>query len=149
VQEYLADKCGAWLQIRAPRKTWKITWPSMRRRFKSVMAEDCGQLMMLQVSRSIPSDVRQPVKNLAESSLLRKDVVSVVVPELPFLSSLRKVIGEAAYPLFLGGVGDIRLVLLLLCIRNAVFARHCAFSSNSFKAFAMPKLIKERSLRCD
>jgi hypothetical protein len=73
------------------------------------------------------SDVRREVKNLTESSLLRKDVVTVIVPELPFFSSLRKVVGEAAYPFSLGSVGGIRVVLLFLSIWTLVFAGHCAF----------------------
>ena len=73
------------------------------------------------------SDVRRAVKNLTESSLLRKDVVAVVVPELPFFSSLRQIIGEAAYPFSLGSVGGIRVVLLFLSIWTLLFAGHCAF----------------------
>jgi hypothetical protein len=67
------------------------------------------------------------VRSLAELSLLRKDVVPVVVPELPFLSSLRKVIGEAAHPLPLGSVSGIRVILLVLSIWSVVFANYCAF----------------------
>jgi hypothetical protein len=63
---------------------------------RPAMAEDCGQLVMCSVSRSITPDVRRAVKDLTESPLLRKDVVPVVVTELPLLSPLRKVIGEAA-----------------------------------------------------
>jgi hypothetical protein len=90
------------------------------------MAGDCAQLIMLQ----LPEAARQvwlAVKNLAASSLLRKDVVPVVVPELPFSSSLRKVIGDAANPLPLRCVGDIRVILPLLGIWAVVFVGHCAF----------------------
>jgi hypothetical protein len=51
--------------------------------------------------------------------------VPIVVPELPFFSSLCKVIGEAAYPLSLGSVGGIRVILLVLSIWTVVFAGHC------------------------
>ena len=73
------------------------------------------------------SDLRRAVKSLTESSLLRKDVVVVIVPELPFFSSLRKVVGQAAYPFSLGSVGGIRVALLFLSIWAFVFAGHCAF----------------------
>jgi hypothetical protein len=100
---------------------------------RPAMAEDCGQLVMCSVSRSITPDVRRAVKDLTESAilrkspLLRKDVVPVVVTELPFLSPLRKVIGEAAYPLSLGSVGGGGVILLVLSIWPVVFAAHCAF----------------------
>ena len=97
------------------------------RRFRLVMAEDCG-LMMLQFPEASRRMVRRPVKNPAESSLLRKDVVPVVVPKLPFFGAFRKVIGEAAYPLSLGSVRGILLILLLLSIWTVVFASHCACS---------------------
>lgn len=38
----------------------------------------------------------------------------VVVTELPFLSLLREVIDEVAYPFSLGSVGGIRVILLTL-----------------------------------
>jgi hypothetical protein len=88
------------------------------------------------------------VKSLTES-LLRKDVVPVVVPELPFFGSLRKVIGEAAYPLPLGGVGDIRVILLLLSLWTVIFASHCVSLLHGWKALAMPKPVPESSLRCN
>jgi hypothetical protein len=94
---------------------------------RPAMAEDYGQLVMCSVSRSITPDVRRAVKDLTESPLLRKDVVPIVVTELPFLSPLRKVIGEAAYPLSLGSVGGGGVILLVLSILTVVFAAHCAF----------------------
>jgi hypothetical protein len=73
------------------------------------IVEDCGR-----------------VRNLTESSLLRKDVVSFVVPKLSFFGSLRKVIGETAYPLPLGSVEGVGVILLVLSIWTVVFAGHCA-----------------------
>ena len=62
-----------------------------------------------------------------KAPLLCEDIVALVVTELPFLSALRKIIGEVAYPLFLGSVGGVGLFLLFLRIWTVVFARHCAF----------------------
>ena len=136
----MADRCEPWLQISDPRTLQRVVRDRAEprsaenqvdrmafRHFRLVMAEDCG-LMMLQFPEASRRMVRRPVKNPAESSLLRKDVVPVVVPKLPFFGAFRKVIGDAAYPLSLGSVGGILLILLLLSIWTVVFASHCASS---------------------
>jgi hypothetical protein len=69
------------------------------------------------------------VKNLSpELPLLCKDVVPLVVTELPFLSPFRRFIGETAYPFSLGSFGGVGVILLFPHIWTVVFAVHCAFS---------------------
>jgi hypothetical protein len=75
------------------------------------------------------------VKNpYPESPLLCKYIVPLVVTELPFLTPLRKFIGETAYPLFLGSFGGVGVLLLFLRIWTVVFAGHCAFLLHSLES---------------
>ena len=63
-----------------------------------------------------------------ELSLLCKDVVPLVVMELPLFSSRCKFIGEAAYPFSIGSFSGVVVILPFLRIWTVVFAGHCAFS---------------------
>jgi hypothetical protein len=96
---------------------------------RSAIAEDCGRLV---ICFSFPkhhlggeAGSEEPLSGL---SLLCKDVVPLVVTELPYLSPLRKFIGDAAYLFSLGRFGGVEIILPFLRIWTVVFAAHCAFS---------------------
>jgi hypothetical protein len=96
---------------------------------RSATAEDCGQLVICfsfpqhHLGGEVGSEELYP-----ELPLLCKDVVALVVTELPFLSPLRKFIGEAAYPFSIGSFGGVVVILPFLDIWAVVFAGHCVFS---------------------
>jgi hypothetical protein len=75
--------------------------------------------------------------------------VRFVVPELPLFSSLRKVIGEAAYPLSLGSAGGILVILLILSIWAVVFGGHCVFLLQWLESIRDAKAGSREQPRCN